>query len=150
MFCESPMVIRVGEPQLQFIIHNKPNKIIEYIHYDEFGTNVSQDNLIEIGYGFYYYTPVISTLGYIEIYGKPSVINLPYCSSYAGVAIDIEWTKKVIKRFFGTKTLKQKFNQIILKENINTITIKEQFNKKVKKEQFSTKIIKRKFKAKSC
>ena len=150
LFCDSPMVIRVGEPTLEFIMWNKPGRVIPYIHYDEFGVNVSEDVMIEIGYGFYYYTPVISELGYVEIYGKPSVINIPYCSPHIGVPIDIEWAKKVIKLQFGVKSIKQKFSIKTLKHNINIVQKKQSFNRKTIKKSFQTKIIKQEFKAKVC
>lgn len=155
-FCGSPIVIRVGKPDLQFIYYNKPSLTLPYQHYEDEGTLVGSGELTELNHGFYFYTPVNDqlgddiSLGFVEVYGKPYPLALPFCERDVGVAIDINWTKKVIKKNFVILTEKKQFRTIVTKQNINIIRNKKTFKTKVSKQKFGTKVIKKNFKIKIC
>jgi len=147
LFCNNPMVIRVGSPNLQFFYFSK-NFNDNYTHYSTTGTILTSGVLTKMPEistpGFSYFTPTISS-GYVEVNEKPSIIETPYCSTNVGIAIDVTWTANIIKRTFGTKTKKvqlnvltnkQKFKQTTKKTIINNITVKRAFALKTKKQQF--------------
>ena len=148
IFCGSPMVVRVGDPALQFMFFTDQAIDVPFIHYDEFGTELATGSLTELLNGFYHYTPADVQLGYIEIYGRPNVLNIPYCSKDIGVAIDIEWAKKVIKREFGVTTIIREFSLKRTTQVFDVITKKQEFDRTVQLRTFDRAVIKQEFEIK--
>ena len=92
MFCNQPTVLRVGIPQTQFLLNTFAGLPINYKHYTEHGVLVDSGQLIELTNGFYYYTPVEEDLGYIEVFGEPFVLSLPFSSGDVEVYAAIHFT----------------------------------------------------------
>ncbi len=109
LFCGNPVVMRVGSPEVQFIYWGKLNSNIPYKHFNEFGELKSEGLLQRLNYGFYFYEPVEETLGYIEVENRPYVLNVPYSNSAAGIGIDVDWKKVIIRRNFSISTTEHKF-----------------------------------------
>ena len=149
LFNYRPIVLRIGTPKTQFFYWSQKNTRNEYKHYNEYGALVSEGALKTLLHGFYYYTPIEDDLGYIEVNDKPHILNLPYKMSAAGVGINVDWRKTIIRREFGVNS-----NKVIFKLN----TTKNEFNlsKKINKfekittiNRFDRLIIKQDFKV-SC
>jgi hypothetical protein len=149
MFCGNPIVLRVGQPSLEFFYWSKKQKTYGFKHFDEFGTQLAEGLLNPLGQGFYYTTPVSDVLGYIEVGGTPYVIHVPYCSGSVGVGIDIDWRRVIKRQSFGLTTTKLNFklntNKLEFVLNSNRIS----FSMKVKKFKHGLKKIKQNFKV-SC
>jgi len=120
MFNGNPIVLRVGEPILQFFFWAPKQKTYSFQHFDEFGSKLDEGVLSGLGLGFYYTTPISDTLGYIEVLGKPYVIHVPYCSGSVGVGIDVDWKRTIIRQQFGVDTTKLNFK---LNKKINTFNV---------------------------
>ncbi len=139
LFNGNPIILRVGTPPIQFFYWSKRNTVYPYSHFNEFGDLVNAGNLKELKYGFYYYTPIETDLGYVEVNGEPVVLEYPYSMSASGVGISIDWRNTIIKQQFGIEIIKLNFKlnkinnkfrikNIINKFNINTITNKFNIN----------------------
>ncbi len=149
MFNYNPIVLRVGVPKLQFFYWSKRDKIYPYTHYNEFGEIVSEGNLKQLMYGFHYYTPVEETLGYVEVEENPFVISVPYKMSAAGVGINIDWRRTIIRHKFNVKTYSYDFTLNTVNNKFFIKTFKNSFNIKTKSNEFNRKTIKQIFKV-SC
>lgn len=146
LFCGNPIVLRVGLPPIQFIYWGKINSSIPYKHFDEFGVLKSEGTLLSLNYGFYYYTPVEETLGYIEVNDTPYILNVPYKCNTAGIGIDVDWQKVIVRQRFGIKTKQKRFKL----NSINPVefslgTDKYKFTVKKKISKFNLKTIKKHF-----
>lgn len=147
LFCGNPIVLRIGNPPLQFMYWSgKRINILPYHHFDEFGVLKAQGDLLSLGYGFYYYTPVEETLGYIEVEGRPHILNVPYSVQGCGVGIDIDWQRSIKRQTFGVNVK----NQVFKLNNVKSIefsrgVIEHKFDLDVSKNKFDVKTIKRKF-----
>ena len=119
-FNGNPIVLRVGEPTLQFFFWAPKQKSYSYTHFDEFGSKLDEGLLDGLGLGFYYSTPVSDTLGYIEVLGKPYVLHVPYCSGSVGVGIDIDWKRTIKRQQFGLAVTKLNFK---LNKKINEFRV---------------------------
>ena len=109
MLCGNPIVLRVGEPTLQFFFWAPKQKTYSFLHYDEFGSKIDEGLLKALGLDFYYSTPISDGLGYIEVLGKPYIIHVPYCSGSVGVGIDIDWKRTIKRQYFGLSTTQLNF-----------------------------------------
>jgi len=149
LFCGNPIVLRVGEPKLQFFFWSEKSKPYPYTHYDENGQILDEGTLKELGHGFHYTSPVSDVLGYIEVLGRPYIIHVPYCSGSVGVGIDIDWKKTIKRRQFGLSIRKINFklNNSELKFEKRVIPLS--FSVKNTNLSFSLDVIMRKFKI-SC
>jgi len=148
MFNGNPIVLRVGEPTLQFFFWAPKQKTYAYSHFDEFGAKLDEGLLKALGLGFYYSTPVSDSLGYIEVLNKPYVLHVPYCSGSVGVGIDVDWRRTIKRQLFGLSTTKLNFtlNNKKLLFGINTESLK--FSLKVRNQMYSKKVIKQTFNVK--
>ncbi len=146
LFNYNPIVLRVGTPPLQFFYWSKRDKLYPYIHYNENGVIVSEGILHKLLHGFNYYTPIEKSLGYVEVNEHPFIINTPYKMSIAGVGINVDWTKIIIRQQFGvlTNNLRFELNKVIKKE-FTVNTIKNEFNLISKQNTFNRKIIRQEF-----
>jgi len=136
-FCESPIVLRVGDPELNFIFVAKPNLDVPYKRYDEFGTVVSSGNLTELEGGWYYKDDINTSLGFIEVYNRPYIISLPYCDGSLSVAVQVIWNSSVQVKKFGATTIKASFK---------TSTLTNSFTQKTELNNFKTSLSKQLFK----
>lgn len=150
LFCGNPIVLRVGDPQLQFFFHYKPLKTIPFNHFNEFGSEIESGILTELLNGFYVHGPISSDLGYIQVLNKPYIISVPYCDKSIQVAIAVVWSKKVIVQKFGTVTVKRIFSNKVSQLSFNLNTIKQSFTNKTFLNKFSTIIRKQNFKTTKC
>jgi len=141
LFCGNPIVLMVGNPTLQFIYWGKLNTDVHYKHFNEFGSLRSEGILNRLNYGFYYYTPIEDTLGYIEVNDTPYIINVPYSIVSAGIGIDIDWKRSIKRQVFGIEIKKINFD-LNTKNPIN-------FNLKSKKLNFKVESRKNKFEIKT-
>ncbi len=147
LFNYNPIVLRIGTPDLQFFYWSKRDKIYPYIHYNEFGEIVSEGNLKQLLYGFHYYTPIEETLGYVEVEDHSFIISTPYKMSAAGVGINIDWRRTIIRQRFGVKINKLNFTlNNIIKNEFTVNIIKHGFDVKTKANNFSRKTNKQTFK----
>ena len=148
LFCGQPTVLRVGVPQTQFILNTFPGLPIDYKHYHEDGVLISSGQLTELSNGFYYYTPVEEDLGYIEVFGEPFVLSLPYSNGNVTVyaAVHIVWDKTVIFRKFGVNSSSQTFKVSEKKISFDVTEVLNKFNIKTDKQTFSQKTDSVKFK----
>ena len=148
LFCGNPIILRVGSPKLQFMYHSTNyDKDFTYHHFDEFGILKAQGFLNRLGSGFYFYTPIEETLGYIEVNGRSYVLNIPYNIKTAGIGINVDWRRTIIRQTFGVKTtqLNFKLNNVIKRE-FAVDTVKHTFEVKTRENKFNLKTIKQKFK----
>ena len=145
LFCGSPIVLRVGHPDLQFFMWSATGDIETYKHYNENGGLVSEGKLKLLNYGFSYYTPVEETLGYVEVNGRPSILNVPYSVSYAGIGINVDWRRTIIRQEFGVKTSKFEFELNTINNTFEIKTTKKSFNMDTIYNEFDRKTIKQKF-----
>jgi hypothetical protein len=145
-FCGNPIILRVGEPELQFFFWAPKQKTYTYFHYDEFGTKLDEGELKALGLGFYYTTPISDTLGYIEVLGKPYVIHVPYCSGSVGVGIDIDWRRTIKRQQFGLEISKLNFKLNKREYSFTRKTKEFKFNLRIRKQNHSVKTNKLNFK----
>ena len=145
LFCGSPIILRVGHPPLQFFMWSADGNIEEYTHYDEDGVVVSQGNLNLLNYGFSYYTPVEETLGYVEVRGRPTILNVPYSVSYAGIGINVDWHSTIIRQEFGLKTTILDFELNTINNIFKTKTTQKSFEMETIYNEFDMETIKQKF-----
>jgi len=138
-FCGNPIVLRVGEPKLQFFFWAPKQKTYSYTHFDEFGTKIDEGILDGLGLGFYYSTPVSDALGYIEVLGKPYIVHVPYCSGSVGVGIDIDWRRTIKRQQFGVSVTKLNFKLNILEKKFSVLTNQLKFNLSVEKQKYELK-----------
>jgi len=150
MFCGSPIVLRVGEPELQFLFYTDQGIDVPFTHYDEFGTSLEESSLTELVDGFYHHGPISEDLGYIEVFNRPHILSIPYCEKGIGVQVQVIWNAKVVSRKFGVKTQKIKFNQITNKVGFKQSTVQQKFSTSTVKKLFTTKVNAVKFKTKTC
>lgn len=146
LFCGSPIVLRVGDPDLEFVFWADTGMSIPYKHFDEFGTLLESGVLDELRDGWYFKNIPNPTLGFIEVFGTPYIVSVPYCDESIKVSIQVIWSAKVHKRKFGTKTLSQTFNAQTIIQKFNKKTEVLRFNSETKIVGFSVKTIKRTFK----
>jgi len=145
-FCGNPIILRVGEPTLQFFFWAPKQKTYTFTHYDEFGTKIDEGDLSALGLGFYYTTPISDALGYIEVLGKPYVVHVPYCSGSVGVGIDIDWRRTIRRQVFGITTSQLKFK---LNKTVNRFKVKShqlKFGVKTRNQIYTVKTNKINFK----
>ena len=145
LFNNNPIVLRVGNPPLEFLYWSKKDVTFPYIHYDEFGTSVSEGNLTKLSFGFHHYTPVNETLGYIEVERRPYVVSVPYQIGTAGVGINVDWRRTIIRQEFGVKTIENKFQLNIINNSFEVKNIKNKFSINTIYKEFDIKTIKQKF-----
>ena len=152
LFCGQSIVLRVGEPKVEFVYYYYESEDIDYIHYNEFGQNVSEGKLIEVTNGFYYYEPVETTLGYIEIFETPDVLNVPYFNGKIEVCANvfILWDKVVIHRQFGVKEQSQHFKVTSSKLQFKQKSTALKFKSGTETKKFNLNIIKQTFKKQTC
>ena len=146
LFDGNPIVIRVGEPDLQFFYWAKRQKSYAYNHFDEFGVKLDSGLLNSLGSGFYYTTPISDVLGYIEVAKKPYIIHVPYCSVNSGVSIDIDWQRTIVRQTFGVNEKGYKFKLNIMKSNFYVRKSKHRFVMKKIQERFGVETQKLQFK----
>lgn len=146
LFCGNPIVLRIGSPDVQFVYWSHRNKDISYKHFGETGVVKSTGLLHKLDGGFYYYTPVDEDLGYIEVEGKAHVIEIPYSIQGAGIGIDVDWQRTIIRQTFGISVTKLNFklNKTITRE-FTTDRVEHTFSVDTKENKFDNKTIQRKF-----
>ncbi|MCK5537976.1 MAG: hypothetical protein KAI79_14210 [Bacteroidales bacterium] len=149
LFCGNPIVLRIEKPPVQFFFWSPRNNIERYKHYSEDGILVSEGSLKLLNYGFSYYTPEEETLGYIEVRNKPYVLNIPYGVKYAGIGINVDWRRTIIRQDFGVLSIKRVFELNIIKNSFKKIVRKNEFSLKTRYNSFDIDTIKQKFKV-SC
>lgn len=150
LFCGSPIVLRVGNPPLEFLFYTDPSITVPFTHYDEHGAVIETGNLTELQDGFYFHGPINLDLGYIEVFNRPHILSVPYCDESITVAVAVIWTKRVLKRKFGSKVLKQSFTQRTMKQGFSLNTLKKTFSRKTIVSGFTSKTKRVTFKAKKC
>lgn len=146
LFNDNPIILRVGAPDLQFLYWSKAGKVYPYKHFNEFGVSVSEGNLTELEYGFYYYTPVETTLGYVEVLNHPIILEYPYAVAGSGVGITVDWRRTIIRQQFGIKTTNLNFKLNKINNTFNIKTIQNKFDIKSIQNKFDIDIIKQTFK----
>ena len=146
MFCGNPIVLRVGLPEIQFVYWSHRNRDIPYSHFSETGSVKSQGLLHKLDAGFYFYTPIDDSLGYIEVDGKANIIDIPYSIKTAGIGIDVDWRRTIIRQVFGIDTTKLNFtlNKVIIREFSNSV-FEHNFSVQTKVSKFDLDIIKQNF-----
>lgn len=147
LYCGNPIILRVGRPPIQFFYWSTDDNVLEsYKHFNEHGDLVSSGYLKQLNYGFSYYTPVEETLGYIEVRNRPIILDIPYSVDFAGVGINVDWRRTIIRQEFGVKTSKLQFKLNTIKNHFDVKKIKKVFILKEKYNKFNIKTVKQKFK----
>jgi hypothetical protein len=145
LFMGNPIVLRVGEPKLQFFFWKLEPKLYSYKHFNEYGQLLSEGVLTPLGKGFYYYTPVSEELGYVEVLGRPYVIHVPYSCGIVNAGLDIDWKKTIKRQRFGVQVIPKSFGVSKKRLEFKTNTKRLKFKMKKESKNFKMKTHQLKF-----
>jgi len=150
LFCGSPVVLRVGDPDIEFIFWADEGMEIPYTRYDEFGTLMNSGELDELQDGWYHRGPLDTVLGYIEVFGSPYIISVPYCDGSIRVTIQVVWSTRVHKRKFGVGTKKLIFKSNLRSQlSFKSLSVYKKFNYLLYTSTFKEKTLTQRF-TKQC
>ncbi len=149
LFCGSPIVLRVGQPDLEFLFWADEDMTIPYSHFDEFGQTVDTGSLDELTLGWYHKDNLSTQLGFMEVFGSPYIISIPYCDASIKVSIQVVWSTRVQTRKFGTEVIKRSFSSDTIKRLFKSNSYINNFTSLLYTQSFSKKTLIRGFK-KQC